>query len=874
MKCWQIDVSAFYSSDTKLKNIFLTAIAPLVLRGLTDLKIDYQDTQAVDIQPRRLLIFDNGSRYDKSQDDEIEPGMHIHECNIRYLLLLYHFSGVFATMHLQIPVKRGFSGGKFSIFHGNQSKVFDFSLGSSEDYYYVLFSSDCSHRMLPVTGGSKVVLVCSLAWEHSRHVSRMLPTSNDRYLDTIREDVKRALANWSLPDNHLPRKLAIPLEHQYSVARLSFANLKESDRLVACLLRSIDFIDLHLAIICHSVENDSDHNKPKVTGNNRKRKKSSVLPNPPEEVITYNGERITEHWVSAVTDAPFPFTNLKIETHEIVQPDRIGASVGNIPKEWFNTGPLRHECCYHTMLVIWPSSRTLNFACRFGNNAQSYMKPDKYICVHLTGFFGALDILERLCRDNEKDGLLDEEKQRNKLLSMLGEVVAFCCSDPRHVWSLPSKDGEVTCRLLRLCINFSSIQQGLVVLNLIAQDFPGESKRSSKKFEGIPTNEVAITVAQFVRLASWDACAEFICKIVTAERLASQTEPVIRLVTSLIDHDLIEAAKEVSHRICSFIFTFLDVNNVDSKMNEAIGEMIFRLREFDDIFTSEWSKVYVKWLKKLDSQLLCELLIYLRRNLDALVMRLPHVKALYLDVCFTLVSRRFKGENLKPVTEKPLLADVLQCLIWPKNVQLVGTFIHQISQPTIGNNQALEDLVTSRFVWELCLPSLNGRLILTALVEARLKELSRLKQPVFSWSMPDAIVPNEPELESFLRSTDSNVVLPHIFSGIGEANTWAVNIFGPSFGALPSPGSSYFRTRKYSAIPKFIKVARGFACEVTKNRRLHEHNVHKYAMKKREKECLVERHRTKLIDIKEKTIVGPKVDPSLEGNSAGANLVI
>lgn len=456
--------------------------------------------------------------------------------------------------------------------------------------------------------------------------------------------------------------------------------------------------------------------------------------------------------------------------------------------------------------------------------------------------------------------LLRKEMDTDKLLFLLGEVVAFCCSHTRRVWcNSRAKHGEVTYRLLQLCIHLSSSEQGLIILDLLARDFTEHSPSSGqvsdgKKFEGIPTKEVAAIVAQFIRLAGWNACSDFIYKIISAERLTIQTEPLIRFVSSLLDYGLHQPAKEVADHVCTFVFTSLEVGKgqLDGRMNEALGEMMFRLKEFDD--SQHRTDAYIKWLNNLETQLLCELVVYLIRSLAALIKRVPRAKALYVDVCNILAERRFDAENLKPLTEKPLLVDVLQCLLWPKNVHLVRTFIHQIIQPTVGNNQALEDLVTSRFVWNMCLTSLNGKRILTALAEARLRELSHIKPPVFSWQMPEAVVPDEPELESFLRSSDYCTTLSRKFETTEEAHYWAMNIFGTTFGTLPSPVSHVFRYRRYSAVPEFKKVPGGLVCEVTKHRRLHEYNLRQYPIQMSEKSNLLDLYRNQLSNVQERSL--------------------
>lgn len=285
------------------------------------------------------------------------------------------FSAVFAVMHLQIPVKKGYGGGSFEVFHGTgsiQHKTYDLSSNSRANFYSIIFYSDCFHRMLPITGGSKVILVSTLAWKHPRHVFTTI-RDHDGHLSTVRSELATALANWQVPGDHHPRKLAIPLEHQYTMASLSFTYLRGRDRLTACLFRSIEFIDLHLAICSHLTEDESDDPRAVVPNHSRKRRRAKRQATPTEcdgmPSAMRNEERIAEYWVSALTDAPIPFSDLKIErSDEVANSDKKSESKDGAP-DWLNTGPLRQKRYYKAMLVIWPNYRTIDFACRYGKNA-------------------------------------------------------------------------------------------------------------------------------------------------------------------------------------------------------------------------------------------------------------------------------------------------------------------------------------------------------------------------------------------------------------------------------------------------------------------------------------------------------------------------
>lgn len=49
------------------------------------------------------------------------------------------------------------------------------------------------------------------------------------------------------PDDAQQKLLAVPLDNSYTKANLTFSGLKGSDRLTASLLRSVNFVDVHLA---------------------------------------------------------------------------------------------------------------------------------------------------------------------------------------------------------------------------------------------------------------------------------------------------------------------------------------------------------------------------------------------------------------------------------------------------------------------------------------------------------------------------------------------------------------------------------------------------------------------------------------------------
>ncbi len=67
-------------------------------------------------------------------------------------------------------------------------------------------------------------------------------------------------------------------------------------------------------------------------------------------------------------------------------------------------------------------------------------------------------------------------------------------------------NGELTLRLFRFCITLKAREEGIALLKLVCSNFYEESWHGIEKFEGIQTEEVAQTIAEFV-------CADFVRQV-------------------------------------------------------------------------------------------------------------------------------------------------------------------------------------------------------------------------------------------------------------------------------------------------------------------------------------------------------------------------
>ena len=121
-------------------------------------------------------------------------------------------------MTIQVPVKNGYEGGILKVNHQGQCRMFDNSNSSKTSFYTTIFYAGCEHELTEVTNGCRLVFTFSLIWKWTR--SLFVPITDTSLMFTANE-IERILSPWRLPCSQ--RCVAIPLEHNYSSANLSFS---------------------------------------------------------------------------------------------------------------------------------------------------------------------------------------------------------------------------------------------------------------------------------------------------------------------------------------------------------------------------------------------------------------------------------------------------------------------------------------------------------------------------------------------------------------------------------------------------------------------------------------------------------------------------
>lgn len=416
----------------------------------------------------------------------------------------------------------------------------------------------------------------------------------------------------------------------------------------------------------------------------------------------------------------------------------------------------------------------------------------------------------------------------------------------------------MTYRLLQLCIDLEATDQGLILLNLLADDLP-PSPRSDlhqsdgpPEYEGMQSSQVANALAKLIHSAGWDSCDEVIYRLLTPTRIATQMEPMTAFVTSLLDQGLIHNAVEVADLVCPILFS--SFTKLKPSANKSVAEMIFRLEEWAESTNPNRVKSYISMAQAMETVELCVIVVHIQKVLPQLIKRIVDTDNLYRKICQILVRRDLVNVRSTSANGDSILIDVIKSLVWFNDSSILHSFTRQITIPTVDNNVSLQAIATSTAVWHACLATVEGQKVLETIVDCRLRELSLLKPPVFSWEQADAVMPTYPEIESFLRSSQLSTTYSRKFANVNEARLWAVEVFGFGFEVLSSPDSQFFPQHRYSATVTVKKIAGGLAvCDITKNRRLYEYSVRQYELRRRELNELIERRRD-LVPTAEKSV--------------------
>ena len=229
--CWQIDSSAFELGGQGWSQS-LGAIMEQVADGLGC------PSERLEARPYKLLLYETGGFFTPHRDTEKQVGM-------------------IGTLVVSLPIEG--AGGELVIRHNDRESIVDMCVNDPSMLSYAAFYADCKHETLPVREGHRVALVFNLILS-GEGVSKL-----ERAPDFAEqaEAISTSLQAWSRQAQSAA-KLVWLLDHDYSMAGLSFATLKGTDAVVArTLVAAAEEAEcsLHAAILTISEYGSPDYSQ-------------------------------------------------------------------------------------------------------------------------------------------------------------------------------------------------------------------------------------------------------------------------------------------------------------------------------------------------------------------------------------------------------------------------------------------------------------------------------------------------------------------------------------------------------------------------------------------------------------------------------------
>ena len=252
------------------------------------------------------------------------------------------------------------------------------------------------------------------------------------YQSTLPGNVSRLL-------DYSGKELIFPLREKYDIADLSSAILLGPDRFIAHLFQSINYLDVHLALVSQLVGFDKSY----------------------DDIDTDSVERNIQisKWIDCSCSLPMSKL-LRLNASQLI---------GNFSRIQ-NVAAGQDEqsvIFYHSSLIIQPRYQSVFHACRFQFNAVL-----DYLELHQSR------IKEANITDPRPNGCEQEQ-----LALTFKYVIAFCRQEPLIAWMDPgSETNNRSLRLLKLCIELEAKQEGIEMLALLGAEFDREKKDS----ENIP----------------------------------------------------------------------------------------------------------------------------------------------------------------------------------------------------------------------------------------------------------------------------------------------------------------------------------------------------------------------------------------------------
>jgi hypothetical protein len=333
---WQLDPTKFSVSGVE----WATQFEALLQRVAHDLGLG---EVAIEAHLYKLLVYDKGGFFVSHRDTEKVPNMF---ATLSVILPSAHTGGEIVIEHEGSVVRRRFGGQK-----------------SAESSKFIAFYADCRHEVKPVTQGFRVVLVYNLA---------MPSAPRKRAADApLAKALAVGMMQWP---GHVSKQVVL-LDHCYSEANLSFANLKNRDRQVTdIILGAAERADCEVYLALTSrhqmISGDVPYRRTSRYGRWGRYRDNSEDDNvDPEEFDAYDvieDDIELKHFIDT-NGRKAKFDALPLSSEEVAggkSLDEMATESVSVTEATGNEGATMDKWYHGAAVVFWPRSRRYEVVCQ------------------------------------------------------------------------------------------------------------------------------------------------------------------------------------------------------------------------------------------------------------------------------------------------------------------------------------------------------------------------------------------------------------------------------------------------------------------------------------------------------------------------------
>ncbi len=235
------------------------------------------------------------------------------------------------------------------------------------------------------------------------------------------------------------------------------------------------------------------------------------------------------------------------------------------------------------------------------------------------------------------------------------------------------------------------------------------------------------------------------------------------------------------------------------------------------------------------------------------VKTIPNIKN--FPACFNFyrhASRLFFTMEFMPLVKDDGAIRILNLLLWLEDEQSWQSFAISVSTafPSTSTNLFLRLFLKNLVIKQALTDSSLAFAAFASIVDNCSQKSASLKNPPFSWHQPEAVVPNHPEVEVFLRSNQESMTYMK-FTGIADARHFATYLMRGS--------------KNFSVSVTTSGAGKNSRCIITKTRKHYEEINQPFFTSKSELELLVklrehlgqEQLKTKRVTADEVSVIPP-----------------